>query len=182
MKPLKLVHSRFIRAFRSGLTLGDLLQLAGCLGGFSLIAVPLGLATGLLRLAPPADAISTLLLYIPASFVLPSLIEETIFRVLFIPHPSERVSERRLRLACAVSLILFVLWHPMNAALFAPWTKPLFFRLDFLVIAAILGVGATYLYRRTGSVWAPVLFHWIIVLAWKLGLGGSVITFGPPTA
>jgi len=44
----------------------------------------------------------------------------------------------------------------------------------FLLEAALLGIAATALYQRTGSLWPGVLLHGALVAAW-LNLGGMAL-------
>ncbi|MDQ2696273.1 MAG: CPBP family glutamic-type intramembrane protease [Pseudomonadota bacterium] len=172
---------------RQGLLLGRLRLAAGTWPGrrgwtktallaaaYGLTALPLGLAGGLLTpgcTAAPGPALAFAL----ASFIAPSLGEEMLFRVLPIPHASEAVEPRRRRAWAATALILFVLWHPLNAWLLKPWLGPLFYDPLFLLLAGLLGLACTVAYLRTGSLWPPVLIHWLAVLVWNLCLGGPAL-------
>ncbi len=177
---LSRVRRRLAGAVRSPPSRREFGNLAGTLAVFGLVAVPFGLVTGLFEFTRPSDAVGTLLAYAFVSFLFPATAEELVFRGLLLPRRDESVSPRSRALALAVALGLFVAWHPLNAWLFLPWTRPLFFRVDFLVVAGLLGIGATYLHQTSRSLWPAILFHWIAVVVWKLVLGGRVITFGPP--
>lgn len=147
---------------------------------FGLLAIPFGLATGHFEFTVPVDHVSTLTAYVVVAFLFPATAEELVFRAALLPRRDETVSARRRGIVLVLALGLFVLWHPLNAWLFLPWTRPLFYRWDFLVVAGLLGIGATFLHQRCRGIWPSVLFHWIAVVVWKLALGGRVITFGPP--
>jgi predicted Abi (CAAX) family protease len=175
-----LVLGRIRESLRRLPTRSELATTVVTLAAFGLVCVPFGLATGLLQWTGPADSVRVLAPYLVVAFVLPSLMEEMIFRVALLPHPLERVPRNVLARQCLFALVLFILWHPLNAWLFVPWARPLFFRADFLAAAGLLGAAATVLYLRSGSVWPSVLFHWAVVVAWKTMFGGRVITFGPP--
>ena len=41
------------------------------------------------------------------------------------------------------------------------------------IFVAVLGACATIMVQRSGSLWTPVVFHWCIVVVWKLLSGGS---------
>src|SRR5262249_12475675 len=114
------------------------------------------------------------------TFFLPGVFEETLFRVLLLPHLREAAPRWRVLLCGAVALTLFVLWHPWNAWLFAPAARPIFYNGVFLSLAGLLGLVCTVAYLRTGSVWPSVIIHWLAVIAWKLCLGGALLTFESP--
>jgi len=125
---------------------------------YAALALPLGLAGGMLepQLAQtPAPGL------VVRVFVVPSLLEELLFRVA-LP----------LRLA-GPALAAYVLAHPLGAWLFFPAARPVFYDPLFLLLAALLGACCTLLYRRTGSLWPPVSLHGLVVAGWLLFLGGE---------
>ncbi len=105
------------------------------------------------------------------SFLLPALAEELVFRVLWVPRREERSPRWRKWAWAALALGAFVLWHPLNARFFLTDAQSVFTQPSFLGLAALLGLACTVLYQRTGSVWSPVVFHWLVGVGWKL-LGG----------
>ncbi|MEO0536528.1 MAG: CPBP family glutamic-type intramembrane protease [Cyanobacteria bacterium P01_A01_bin.123] len=104
--------------------------------------------------------------------ILPALLEEVVFRVLLLPHPTEAVQPHTLGIWLAISLALFVVYHPLNALTFYPTGKPTFFDPSFLTLAGLLGLTCSLVYLQTGSLWLPTLIHWIVVGVWVFGLGG----------
>jgi predicted Abi (CAAX) family protease len=105
-------------------------------------------------------------------FLLPAVVEELVFRVLLLPQPSQ-TSDRATWLAWGtVSLVLFVLYHPLNALTLFPAARQLFMDPLFLLLAAGLGVVCSVAYWLSGSLWTPVAIHWIVVVVWLLFLGG----------
>ena len=70
-----------------------------------------------------------------------------------------------------LSLLAFILWHPLNATVNLVEARDLFFDWRFLTVATGLGAVATYLAIRTRSLWPPVLFHWLAVVGWTAFLG-----------
>lgn len=60
--------------------------------------------------------------------------------------------------------------HPLN--IFAAGHDTIFRTPVFLLSAALLGVACTVAYLHTGSLWVPVVIHWIIVAVWLVLLGG----------
>lgn len=116
--------------------------------GFSALAFVLGSAGGLLE---PTLTTAPILPLLFRALIFPSLAEELVFRVL--PPPRYAL----------LALVLYVLYHPLNAWLFLPSARDVFYDPVFLLLAALLGGCCTFLYRRTGSVWAPVLLHGLVV-------------------
>ncbi|MGA1622784.1 MAG: type II CAAX prenyl endopeptidase Rce1 family protein [Synechocystis sp.] len=144
-----------------------------CLGIYGAIALGVGFKTGFLhwqpwQKSPVAWLRLTLLLWFT-----PALFEELIFRVLLLPYPTELNPFWPTLGAMALSLTLFVVYHPLNAGLFYRPGRPLFFQPMFLGLATLLGFWATVLYWFTGSLWLVALFHWAIVVIWLLFLGGN---------
>jgi len=120
---------------------------------------------GLIRLGGSPDPITSLQLAATLFFV-PALGEELLFRALIIPRKARR------QWWLALSVALFVLWHPLQAFTFGPpWAGAL---LDpwFLAATAILGIALGRIYLATSSLWPCIAAHWLIVLGWKLFFGG----------
>lgn len=174
-------RERTWRAMTARPKAADWWEMLGVLSVFVLVAVPIGMALGVLELTGPGDTFATLLAYAAVALVLPGVAEEYVFRVLLLPHPSES-SKRDARWWTQVVtvLLLYVLWHPVNAWLFVTWARPLFYDSAFLLLCALLGVACTITYLRSGSIWPAVILHWAVDVGWKLAFGGRVITFGPP--
>lgn len=148
-------------------------ETAGLFAAFSLAALVLGASSGFLGLALPAAAgTARLLAHVAGSLIFPALAEETLFRVLLLPHFAERAPLSRAVKWTALSLALFIVWHPLNAWLFLPVARPVFTDPVFLTLAGLLGLTCSVAYLRTGSVWPPVLIHWLVVVVWKALFGG----------
>jgi predicted Abi (CAAX) family protease len=144
----------------------DWIELAGAIVIVGGIAVPLGLATGLLHVAPRSPTVIVIsMLIVP--FV-PALGEEVPFRALLIPDRSET---RSAVWQIIVSTALFTGWHVVET-LWQPTERALFTRPDFLAWAAWLGLWCAVLRRRSGSVWPGVVLHWATVVVWIGWLGG----------
>lgn len=126
--------------------------------GFTAAALLIGLPSGFLHPQPPAVAAPPLLL---RTLFAPALAEELVFRVA--PPP---------RFA-GLALVAYVLYHPLNAWLFVPAARDSFSNPVFLLLAALLGVLCTLLYRRSGSLWPPVVLHSLVVVGWLLLLGST---------
>jgi len=147
---------------------------AALLGLYTAVVLPAGLRSGLLQ--PAAASRDARLSRLPARvaglLVMPSLVEELLFRVLPLPHPLEG--------AGAVDLIgwgllaggLFVGYHPLAARFWYRQAEPLFRQARFLVPCALLGLVCSIAYLATGSLWPPLLLHAAVVITWLEGLGG----------
>lgn len=144
------------------------------LGGYGLFAVVWGRKVGFL--APPKFAVHALSVQVKiwvGSLIMPALVEELLFRCLLIPHPQEGVWWVTLLLWSGFSLILFVLYHPLNARTFYKVGNPTFFNPRFLTLATVLGMACTCTYLFTGSIWPGTIIHWLVVAIWLLYLGGQ---------
>lgn len=132
---------------------------------FAVIAVLSGLETGILVWQPDG---SDLLAIVLVALLIPSLLEELAFRAPLLWAP-----RRQTLLWGTVSLSLFILWHPMNAWLFLPDARSLFFDPRFLIIAAGLGLACTMITVMTRSIAPAILMHWLTVIGWKGLFGGE---------
>ncbi len=101
------------------------------------------------------------------AFIIPSLVEEVIFRGILLPTFSP--------FWLSLSLVLYVLWHPLEAHLFFPDAVSTFTDPMFLSLVAILGCLCTFAYFRTKSIWASIYIHWLVVVAWKASGGLRVV-------
>ena len=106
-------------------------------------------------------------------FFSPALLEELVFRVAWLPHPSEGVLPTTWLVWAASGLVLFVINHPLNALTLAPRGNPTFFNPIFLSLAGLLGLACTLAYALTGSLWVIVVLHWLVVMVWLFALGGE---------
>ncbi|MEO1001742.1 MAG: CPBP family glutamic-type intramembrane protease [Cyanobacteria bacterium J06638_7] len=105
----------------------------------------------------------------------PSLVEELIFRVALLPHPLEGEPAARLLAWSALSVGMFVLYHPLAARLWYRQARPLFDDPRFLVQCTLLGLACALVYVVTGSLWPPLLIHWLAVLVWLEPLQGRLL-------
>ena len=138
---------------------------------YSAIALPIGLSQGFLQNQPwPIDRTSTLKLALKL-FFLPALLEELVFRVLLLP--TLQVATWQMWSAWAIgSLVVFVVYHPLNALTYYKIGNPTFLDRRFLLLTMLLGVTCTVTYMFTSSLLLITLIHWIVVLSWLLRLGG----------
>jgi len=138
------------------------------LAGFSAIALPWGWRQGLLRFSPGATTATTAGWIVGRTWVMPSLLEESLFRVVLLPHPAEGAPPIACLGWALGSLVLFVAAHPLQARLCAPQAKSTFNSATFLGLAGLLGLACTVSYYQSGSVWPPVVLHWGVVVVWLL--------------
>ncbi len=139
---------------------------------YTTIALPLGFSTGFLQLqiwaAKPIEYFFLML----RCAITPAIAEELFFRVLFLPHPSTAVNWQIWNLWAALSLLIFILYHPLNAKTFYKDGYPTFFQPIFLFLAALLGITCTITYALTSSLWIIIFIHWLVVVLWLAFFGG----------
>jgi predicted Abi (CAAX) family protease len=139
---------------------------------FTTIALGLGFSTGFLQLQIwQAKPIDYSLLALRCA-ITPAITEELFFRVLFLPHPTAAVNWQIWSLWAALSLLIFILYHPLNAKTFYKDGYPTFFQPIFLTLATLLGITCTTTYALTGSLWIIIFIHWLVVVLWLLLFGG----------
>ncbi|MGV0107424.1 type II CAAX prenyl endopeptidase Rce1 family protein [Nostoc sp. DSM 114160] len=139
---------------------------------YSIFALPYGWKFGFLQIELWSANWTNKCLLILRCLFLPAIVEELFFRVFLLPHPSEITSWFQWSLWVIVSLVLFILYHPLNAKTFFKAGITTFFNRVFLVLAAFLGIICTVAYTLTGSLFAIVLIHWVIVVVWLIVFGG----------
>jgi predicted Abi (CAAX) family protease len=93
--------------------------------------------------------------------------------LLLIPHSIETATSPDIYFWAIISLIAFILYHPLNALTFYAAGKPTFIDWRFLTLAGLLGAVCSISYCTTGSIWPPVLIHWITVASWIKLFGGQ---------
>lgn len=120
---------------------------------------------GIARFQAPPDAVTALRLA-AMLFLAPALGEELLFRRMLIPR------EGRKGGWMVLSVVLFVLWHPLQAVTFGPPWAEAFLDPWFLAAVAILGIALARIYAATRSLWPCILTHWLVVLGWKTLFAG----------
>ena len=103
-------------------------------------------------------------------FVVPAFAEELVFRGAL---PARGESQRPM-LWLGAGVLVFTLWHAVEALTFLPGAG-LFLRPTFLLAAAGLGAACAWMRYRTGSLWPSVLFHGVVVLAWQVLFHGPTV-------
>lgn len=144
----------------------------GTLLVYGAIALPLGFFTGFLQVSLSLNKLGNQLASIVMALFSPALTEELVFRVGLLPHPTERISLTVWCLWALASLLLFIVYHPLNAISCYRVGYPTFLQPVFLILTGLLGLGCTIAYALTGSLWVVVIIHWVVVIVWLFGLGG----------
>ncbi len=148
------------------------LQAVGLLLLFTVIALPIGFRWGFLQFEVVRVSWLTLIGIIATSLLTPAVTEELFFRVLLFPQTTEHISVSDLWVWGCISLAMFIVYHPLNALSFFPRGLKTFFNVVFLILAALLGLTCSIAYIQSGSLWPPVVIHWLAVVVWLLLLGG----------
>ncbi|RZM76582.1 CPBP family glutamic-type intramembrane protease [Leptolyngbya iicbica] len=136
--------------------------------GVVLLGLAIFAAMQVLDLRLPADAMSRLireghpgfsLQFASLGLLTPALVQELLFRVLLLPHPTE-----------AVRLVTGLIWSGMSLGLFVAYcswrsrrrhqTTPHGALAFDLYPCLCLGILAMVIYFSTGSLWAVTVFHW----------------------
>jgi predicted Abi (CAAX) family protease len=104
-----------------------------------------------------ADQANTAYLW-ASTFLFPSLTEELVFRGWI---------RKGMSLPALISLLAFVLWHPLQVWIGLPFAQPFFMDWRFLGVIAVLGLACTISRIRSGSIWPGVILHWGCVVIWR---------------
>ena len=164
-----ILWSRLSRAITTVPDLGDRSMVMVAIA-YTFLTLVFGLLSGFLKWNP-CRSNRVIVRVVVTSLLAPAILEELAFRVLLLPYPSSQLSMSNLRWSI-FSLLLFVIYHPINALTFFPQGKETFFKPVFLGLAAILGIACTIVYYQSGSLWLPVLIHWLTVVLWLLCFDG----------
>ncbi|MBD2680058.1 CPBP family intramembrane metalloprotease [Nostoc paludosum FACHB-159] len=171
ISPLSILLNRFLASLVIP-SFQDWLLVVLLLGIYSAIAIPIGWKFEFLQIQIwSGNWLDQSLLILRCLFA-PAILEELIFRVFLVPHPTENINFSDWLLWVTISLLLFILYHPLNAKTFFKAGLSTFFNLVFLSLAALLGITCTVAYALTGSLWVIVLIHWVVVVVWLIVFGG----------
>lgn len=142
------------------------------LGAYAPLALGVGRRSGFLlalwRWPPPGVLLRGSL----PLLLMPALGEELIFRVALLPHPAGGPVFAGFWAWGALNVGLFVAYHPLAARLWDRRRPAVFDDPRFLLQCALLGSACVLAYGVSGSLWAPVLIHWLAVAAWLGPLEG----------
>jgi len=167
-----LIKSRLVNSFLTLPNSNDWIWTAILVLIFSLIVVPLGFKLKFLKAEIPKISSKVLIRLVLMTLFIPATAEEVLFRVLLLPHKSEQASISNQWIFGSISLILFIIYHPLNATFFIKNARTTFSSFAFLASAAVLAIVCTIAYLNSGSIYPPIVLHWVFVLGWLLGLGG----------
>lgn len=165
---MNIILTRITTAFWSIPSDRDWLIITILLLVYGLVAIPIGIKWKFIIIESQLSW-QKILTVATVAFIAPALLEELCFRVLLIPHPTENIVSAKLWFYIVLSLFLFVIYHPLNI-----FVKHNTFKNSiFLFLATLLGITCTIAYLKSGSLWSPVIIHWIVVVVWILWLGGD---------
>lgn len=158
-----------IQAFKQRLTripsLRDWGEAVGLLLVFAAFSGVIALIFGPGAVLSTRDLNIPIWMFLPVSFVVPSMLEEAVFRGVL--QPAKGTGLRSVMLA-ALSFCLFIVWHPVQVWFGLPMAQDLFLSPVFLALVAGLGLCTTLSVHRSGSLWTAIFIHWSVVVAWKL--------------
>jgi predicted Abi (CAAX) family protease len=148
---------------------------------FVALVAPLALSMELLpgRVGLDGPRVALRLFVLP--LLIPALAEEIFFRALLYPHPDEPVPRCSRFGWAALSLLGYVVAHPLNGWLLRPVAREIFFDERFLIIVLLLGAATLVSYHRAGSLWPAVAMHYLTVVLW-LSFGGLALLAGAPAS
>ncbi len=145
----------------------------GILLVYGIVALIIGFTTGFLRWSGQNINNFALLKGAFIAFFTPALLEELIMRVAWLPHPLEDVPSDLWNTWALLGIIIFMVYHPLNAVTLYSRGYPTFLKPIFLILTGLLGLACTVAYRFTGSLWSITFIHWIAVIVWLFFLGGN---------
>lgn len=168
----KLIGQRLRDAFLTFPNTAILLKLALPLLALAVILLLIGFKSGFLKFELLQKSWGEIAKIVALSFLVPALSEEIVFRVLFLPHPTENPEINTQLLWGFITLMAFIVYHPLEGLTWYPAGRDVFVKPSFLILAALLGAMCTIAYLTSGSVWLAVIIHWLAVAVWLVLLGG----------
>ena len=166
-----LIIQRVIVGFSNLPTVNDWLNGIVLIFVYAVIALPIGFWLNFLQLDFQYSR-KIVIKIMTTYFIAPAILEELVFRVVLLPQPSENLTFKTIFIWSFISLLLFIIYHPLNGITFFPAGRETFFHPVFLFLAALLGLICTVTYLQSGSIWIPIVIHWLTVITWLLCLGG----------
>lgn len=139
---------------------------------FAVISLPIGFYFNFFQLELFPKSLFAASKIIMISIFSPAITEELFFRVLLLPHLTEKPSISDQWLWGCFSLVTFIIYHPLEGITVFSAGFHTFINPVFLLLAALLGSLCTIIYFQTGSLWTSVIVHWIVAIVWLLFLGG----------
>lgn len=139
---------------------------------FAILILPLGFTSRFLTFEPVHLSGLMVVRVIGIALITPAIVEEVFYRAILLPHKSEQATLRTKCIWGSISLMVYIFGHPLNALTFFPSGYPTFMHPVFLLAAALLGLICMIVYWRAGSLWPPIIIHWLVIVVWLLLLGG----------
>jgi predicted Abi (CAAX) family protease len=161
-----------VAAVRTPVSGADLALTLLLLALYGAWALPWGWRSGFLPRCWRPSAPGPLLRQAGSLLLMPALGEELLFRVALLPRLDESRSAPVLLAWMALSLGVFVAYHPLSGRLWYPAGRLVFDDGRFLLLCAALGLVCSVAYAASGSLLPPLLLHWLVVLVWLNPLGG----------
>ena len=169
---LYLLKRRLLFAFTTLFNIEQLKRILLPLFGLTVLLLIIGFNTGFLKFRIINKSWREIIKITMISLIFPSLSEEIFFRVLFLPHPYENSSIKSQIFWGAISLIIFIFYHPLQGMTWNSSGYDVFINPVFLSLAGLLGIVCTISYLATGSILLPVIIHWLAVVIWLVMLDG----------
>ncbi|MFP5272480.1 CPBP family glutamic-type intramembrane protease [Coleofasciculus sp.] len=138
----------------------------------SLTCLPIGFYSGLLDIRILPLSFLGIVKILVSRFFFPSFAEELLFRVLPLPSKTSNTPVNIQLTMAIISIVLYVIGHPIFAFLFYQKAFGVFTNPGFLLSTLILGITLTISYWHSRSIWPPVVIHWIVVVVWLLIFDG----------
>ncbi len=104
--------------------------------------------------------------------VAPALTEELFHRGVLLPRSLLTATAGRRFAFVTLSTAVYTASHLIGPALGIEALRP-FADPRLLAVVAMLGYATGYAYLRSGTLRAPILIHWVVVVVWNLFLGGT---------
>jgi len=172
MNFLKKTYLKVVSALLTVPTLESWLITALLLLIIALTCLPIGFQSGLLDIRVLHLSFLGIVKILVSRFFFPCFAEELLFRVLLLPSPTPNTSVNIQLTRALISLVLYVIGHPIFAALFYQKAFGVFTNPCFLLSTLILGITLTISYWHSRSIWTPVVIHWIVVIVWLIIFDG----------
>lgn len=172
MNSLERIYHKVISALLTVPTLKSWLFTFFLLLIIALICLPIGFQSGLLEFEILHLSFIGMIKILVSRFFFPCFAEELLFRVLLLPSPTPNTPVNIKLTMAFISIVLYVIGHPIFAALVYQKAFGVFTNPGFLLSTLVLGITLTISYWHSRSIWSPVVIHWIVVVVWLLIFDG----------
>jgi predicted Abi (CAAX) family protease len=172
MNFLERIYHKSVSALRTVPTLESWFVTSFLLLVIALICLPIGFKSGLLEVRILPLSFLGIVKILVSRFFFPCFAEELLFRVLLLPRPTPNTPVNIQLTMAFISIVIYVIGHPIFAALFYQKAFGVFTNSGFLLSTLILGITLTIAYWHSRSIWSPVVIHWIVVIVWLLIFDG----------